>query len=40
MLGLRKYSDEEHNGDIKPVWTAYQKAGTNEEESYFEQYYQ
>ncbi len=38
MLGLRKYADEVHNGGIKPVWTAYQKAGTDEEEEYFKQY--
>ena len=37
-LGLRKYSDEEYKGEAKPVWTTYQKAGTDEEDDYFEQY--
>lgn len=37
-LGLRKYADAPHNGEIKPVWTTYQKAGTDEEDDYFEQY--
>ena len=37
-LGLRKYADAPHYGDIKPVWTTYQKAGTDEEDDYFEQY--
>lgn len=37
-LGLRKYGDEPHDGEAKPVWTTYQKAGTDEEEGYFEQY--
>ena len=36
--GLRKYSDEEYKGEAKPVWTTYQKAGTDEEDDYFEQY--
>ena len=37
-LGLRKYSDEEYKGEAKPVWTTYQKAGTDEEDDYFKQY--
>lgn len=37
-LGLRKYTAAPDNGEIKPVWTTYQKAGTNEENAYFEQY--
>lgn len=37
-LGLRKYTDAPHNGEIKPVWTTYQRAGTAEEDDYFEQY--
>lgn len=37
-LGLRKYAVEPYNGEIKPVWTTYQKAGTDEENDYFEQY--
>ena len=37
-LGLRKYADAPHNGEIKPVWTTYQKAGTDEEDDYFKQY--
>ena len=37
-LGLRKYSDEEYKGEAKPVWTTYQKAGTDEEDDYFDQY--
>ena len=37
-VGLRKYSDEEYKGEAKPVWTTYQKAGTDEEDDYFEQY--
>lgn len=37
-LGLRKYTEEPHNGDTKPVYTTYQKAGTGEEGEYFEQY--
>ena len=38
LLGLRKSSDGEYNGEAKPVWTTYQKAGTDEESDYFEQY--
>lgn len=37
-LGLRKYADEPYNGEIKPVWTTYQKADTDEEDDYFKQY--
>ena len=37
-LGLRKYADAPHNGEAKPVWTTYQKADTDEEDDYFEQY--
>lgn len=37
-LGLRKYGDETYKGEAKPVWTTYQKAGTDEEDGYFEQY--
>ena len=37
-LGLRKYTDAPHNGEIKPVWSTYQKAGTDGEYDYFEQY--
>ena len=37
-LGLRKYTEAPHNGEAKPVWTTYQKADTDEEDDYFEQY--
>ncbi len=37
-LGLRKYADETYNGEIKPVWTTYQNAGTSGEDEYFKQY--
>lgn len=37
-LGLRKYLNSSHNGEAKPVWHAYRKAGTNEEDEYFEQF--
>ena len=37
-LGLRKYLDESYKGEAKPVWEVYQKAGTNEEDEYFEQF--
>lgn len=37
-LGLRKYPDEVYNGEPKPAWYVYQKAGTNEEDEYFEQF--
>lgn len=37
-LGLRKYLDETYNGEAKPVWSVYQKAGTHEEDEYFEQF--
>ena len=37
-LGLRKYTDAPDNGAAKPVWTTYQKADTNDEAAYFEQY--
>ena len=37
-LGLRKYADAPHNGEAKPVWTTNQKADTDEEDDYFEQY--
>ena len=37
-LGLRKYLDESYKGEAKPVWEVYQKAGTNEEDDYFEQF--
>lgn len=39
-LGLRKYNDEEYQGEAKPVWMTYQKAGTDTENEYFEQYLQ
>ena len=39
MFGIaRKYADAPHNGEAKPVWTTYQKADTDEEDDYFEQY--
>ena len=37
-FGLRKYLDESYKGEAKPVWEVYQKAGTNEEDEYFEQF--
>lgn len=37
-FGLRKYLDETYNGEAKPVWSVYQKAGTHEEDEYFEQF--
>lgn len=37
-LGLRKYLDESYKGEAKPVWEVYQKAGTDEEDEYFEQF--
>ena len=37
-LGLRKYLDESYNGEAKPAWYVYQKAGTSEEDEYFEQF--
>lgn len=37
-LGLRKYLDESYKGEAKPVWEVYRKAGTNEEDEYFEQF--
>lgn len=37
-LGLRKYLDETYIGEAKPVWYVYQKAGTDEEDEYFEQF--
>lgn len=37
-LGLRKYMNPTHNGEAKPVWHVYQKAGTDEEDEYFEQF--
>lgn len=37
-LGLRKYLDESYSGEAKPVWEVYRKAGTNEEDEYFEQF--
>ncbi len=37
-LGLRKYLDETYKGEAKPVWYVYQKAGTDEEDEYFEQF--
>ena len=37
-LGLRKYLDATYNGEPKPVWSVYQKAGTPEEDEYFEQF--
>lgn len=39
-LGLRKYNDAEYQGEAKPVWMTYQKAGTDAENEYFEQYLQ
>lgn len=39
-LGLRKYNDTTYKGEAKPVWDTYLKAGTAEEEGYFEQYLQ
>jgi hypothetical protein len=39
-LGLRKYNDEEYQGEAKPIWMTYQKAGTDTENEYFEQYLQ
>ena len=39
MVFLWDYvSDEEYKGEAKPVWTTYQKAGTDEEDDYFKQY--
>ena len=38
FIGCLQYSDEEYKGEAKPVWTTYQKAGTDEEDDYFEQY--
>jgi hypothetical protein len=35
---LRKYLDESYRGEAKPVWEVYRKAGTNEEDEYFEQF--
>lgn len=37
-LGLRKYMNPTYNGEAKPVWHVYQKAGTNEEDECFEQF--
>lgn len=37
-LGLRKYMNPTYNGEAKPVWHVYQKAGTDEEDEYFEQF--
>nr|DAM39509.1 MAG TPA: glycoside hydrolase family protein [Caudoviricetes sp.] len=37
-FGLRKYLDESYRGEAKPVWEVYRKAGTNEEDEYFEQF--
>ena len=37
-LGLRKQADAPHNGEAKTVWISYQKAETDEEDDYFEQY--
>ena len=37
-LGLRKYLDATYNGEAKPVWYVYQKANTEEEDEYFEQF--
>lgn len=37
-LGLRKYLDASYKGEAKPVWSVYQKAGTSEEDEYFEQF--
>lgn len=37
-FGLRKYLNETYNGEVKPVWSVYQKAGTYEEDEYFEQF--
>lgn len=37
-LGLRKYLNAFYNGEAKPVWHVYQKAGTDEEDEYFEQF--
>ncbi len=39
-LGLRKYNDAEYQGEAKPIWMTYQKAGTDAENEYFEQYLQ
>lgn len=35
-LGLRKYDDETFNGEAKPVWYAYQKAGETDQDEYFD----
>lgn len=37
-LGLRKSLDSSHHGEAKPVWHVYQKANTDEEDEYFEQF--
>lgn len=37
-LGLRKSLDATYNGEAKPAWHVYQKAGTSEEGEYFEQF--
>ena len=37
-LGLRKYLDTTYNGEAKPAWYVYQKAGTEQENEYFEQF--
>ena len=35
-LGLRKYDDGTFNGEAKPVWYAYQKAGETDQDEYFD----
>ncbi len=37
-LGLRKSLDTTYNGEAKPAWYVYQKAGTEQENEYFEQF--
>ena len=35
-LGLRKYDDDEYEGEPKPAWYTYQAAGTENEKTWFE----
>lgn len=35
-LGLRKYDDDEYEGEPKPAWYTYQAAGTENEDTWFE----
>ena len=37
QLGLRKYDDATYNGEAKPAWYTYQAAGTDNEDTYFEE---